>query len=126
MLPVRLGVVVAVAALCLWGLFSLLESLNKPELLRSAKAVVVKGCDSPESGAQQQCAALFCQKALLDQKLVPLNTRFQTDQSSVGSGGQWVVNGQARTPGAAASVAFSCKGTGRNVNDARRVSGPAS
>ncbi|MET0496871.1 MAG: hypothetical protein ABW106_01235 [Steroidobacteraceae bacterium] len=66
-----------IAGLCLWGLFNLLDNLKQPELLRTAKVVVVKGCDSTASAeALQVCPQLFCQKALLESKLVPLKTRF--------------------------------------------------
>ena len=78
MLPVRLGVFTAIAALCLWGLFSLLDSLQEPGLLRSAKAVVIKGCDSLDSDqARHECPALFCEKALLDSKQLALTVKFE-------------------------------------------------
>jgi len=71
MLSVRLAVVTAVAGLCLWGLFSLLDTLKQPALLRSAQATLVKGCDSLASAdAKRLCPALFCKKAVLDAKLV--------------------------------------------------------
>jgi hypothetical protein len=77
MLPVRLAVFAAIAAVCLWGLFSLLENLNEPGLLRTEKAVVVKGCESAKPERRELCAQLQCQKSLLDQKRVPLRTRFE-------------------------------------------------
>ncbi len=80
MLPIRLGVVTAVAALCLWTLFSLLDSLQKPELLRSRKAVVVKGCDTLDSDdARRECPALLCEKALIDAKQLMLTARFSVE-----------------------------------------------
>ena len=75
MLPVRLAVVTGVAGVCLWGLFSLLETLEHPTLLRSKKAAIVSGCDSLDSDdAQRLCPALLCMKAVLDAKLVGMNT----------------------------------------------------
>ena len=77
MLSFRMFVFCGVAGFGLWGLFNLLDNLKQPELLRSAKAIVVKGCDArntPE--AIQACPRLFCQKALLESKVVPLKTRF--------------------------------------------------
>jgi hypothetical protein len=78
MLSLRLAIVTVAAGLCLWGLFSLLDSLQEPGLLRSTKATAVKGCDSLESErAARLCPALFCQKALLDAKLLPLRASFE-------------------------------------------------
>jgi hypothetical protein len=52
--------------------------LREPELLRSPKATVVKGCDPIEtSDAARLCPQFFCQKALLDAQLVPRSTRFE-------------------------------------------------
>jgi hypothetical protein len=78
MLPFRSMLITLTAGVFLWGLFSLLDNLQKPELLRSTKAIVVKGCDPMESDeAMRLCPELFCQKALLDGKYVPISTRFQ-------------------------------------------------
>ena len=75
MLPVRLAVVTGVAGVCLWGLFSLLETLKHPTLLRTKKAAIVSGCDSLDSDdAQRLCPALLCMKAVLDAKLVDMST----------------------------------------------------
>ena len=72
MLSLRLVIFAALFGVALWGLFSLLDNLREPELLRSAKAIVVKGCDPIESAeAQQLCPQLFCQKFLLDGRAVP-------------------------------------------------------
>lgn len=77
MLSFRMILFCALGAICLWGLFNLLDNLKQPELLRSTKAVIVKGC-APAEGpeAAQLCPQLFCQKALLDAKDLPLRTRF--------------------------------------------------
>ena len=77
MLSFRMILFCGVAGFCLWGLFNLLDNLKQPELLRTAKVVVVKGCDSTTSAeAMQSCPPLYCQKALLESKAVPLKTRF--------------------------------------------------
>jgi hypothetical protein len=77
-LSLRLVIFSAILGIALWGLFSLLDTLSEPELLRSEKAVVVKGCDSIESSqAARLCPQLFCQKFLLDERLLPHRSSFQ-------------------------------------------------
>ena len=77
MLSLRFTILAAVSAIALWGLFSLLDNLRQPELLRSAKAVIVKGCDPIESpDAMRLCPQLFCQKFLLDARQLPLRAAF--------------------------------------------------
>ena len=77
MLPLRLAIFAAVFGIALSGLFWLLGNLSEPELLRSKKAVVIKGCDPIEGElAARLCPQLFCQKYLLDAKAVPLRYRF--------------------------------------------------
>ena len=87
MLPLRFFIFASLAGICLWGLFSLLENLREPELLRSPKAVVVKGCNPIETPeALRLCHQLFCEKALLDSKIVPRNARFEvTVQKKAGA-----------------------------------------
>jgi hypothetical protein len=105
MLSVRLAVVTAIAAVCLWGLFSLLDNLSEPGLLRTEKAVVLKGCDTPETQADALCVQLRCQKSLLEQKRVPLRTGFQMQRTADG----WV-GGQALEPGSRTVLGyFACK-----------------
>ena len=120
MLPVRLGVVTAIAALCLWGLFSLLDSLQEPGLLRSDKAVVVKGCDTLESDqARRECPALLCEKALIDAQRVPLSARFQISVNREDEGVRLIggdVSGSAQSP-----IHFICEVRGNKVEDARLV-----
>jgi hypothetical protein len=123
MLSLRLAIVTAAAGLCLWGLFSLLDSLQEPGLLRSAKATIVKGCDSLESAqAAQSCPPLFCQKALLDAKLLPLRTRFEVSTDRGDENQQRVIGGSAY-PGATNDGAthFICVVAGAKVIDARLV-----
>src|SRR5687767_14281880 len=90
MLSIRLAVFTAIAAVCLWGLFSLLDTLREPGLLRTAKAVVVKGCDTPEAQTLERCAQLRCQKNLLDQKRAPLRTDFEMQRVAGWIGGRAV------------------------------------
>lgn len=73
MLSLRLAIFAALSAVALWGLFSLLDTLREPELLRSPRAVVVKGCDPIESEqAARLCPQLFCQKSLLDARALQI------------------------------------------------------
>jgi hypothetical protein len=77
-LAFRFVILAALAGICLWGLFSLLENLGKPELLRSPKATVVKGCAPIETAeAAELCPQFFCQKTLLDANVVPRSSKFR-------------------------------------------------
>jgi hypothetical protein len=120
MLPLRFALVASLAAVCLWGLFSLLDTLREPELLRSPKAVVVKGCDPIETpDAERACPQLFCQKALLDAKLVPLRSRFEvTTERQFGV--RRLVAGKVDA-GAAESIYFACSIENGTVIAARLV-----
>jgi hypothetical protein len=86
MLSIRMIIVAAIAAVCLWGLFSLLDNLNEPGLLRTQKAVVVKGCAEPQAEDRDLCAQLRCEKSLLEQRRVPLQARFAIERPS----GRWI------------------------------------
>lgn len=110
MLALRFALFASLGAIALWGLFSLLGNLKEPELLRSARATVLKGCESPESPEfVAKCAALRCQKALLDAKAVPLSTRFQIDIDDERVAGDLrLVTGQGRAQDAADSLFFAC------------------
>lgn len=78
MLSLRLAIFAALFGIALWGLFALLGNLSEPELLRSEKVILVKGCEpSGSEQARSVCAQLFCQKALLDQRVVPLRAVFK-------------------------------------------------
>jgi hypothetical protein len=105
MLPLRLAIITAIAAVCLWGLFSLLDTLGEPGLLRTEKAVVLKGCDTLEPQTLQLCAGLRCQKSLLDQKRVLLRARFDMRATAAG----WV-GGRALDPRSQAVLGyFACE-----------------
>jgi hypothetical protein len=96
MLPLRLAIFAAVFGIALSGLFWLLGNLSEPELLRSKKAVVVKGCDPIDNeDAARLCPQLFCQKHLLDTKAVALRYRFDVtvDQHS---GAEHLIGGVAK------------------------------
>jgi hypothetical protein len=109
MLTVRLAVTTAIAGVCLWGLFSLLDTLQEPALLRTEKATVVKGCDPIESDeAVRLCPQLLCQKALLDGNALPGGTRLTitADIDSVDKT-QRLVGGNTFAPNTA-SQSFAC------------------
>ncbi|HEY5754955.1 MAG TPA: hypothetical protein VIU34_03985 [Steroidobacter sp.] len=96
MLPLRLAIFAGIFGIALSGLFWLLGNLDEPELLRSKKVVVVKGCDPVEGeDAARVCPQLFCQKHLLDTKVFELRYRFivTLDQRS---GGEHVIGGTAK------------------------------
>jgi hypothetical protein len=77
MLSFRMILFCGIGGICLWGLFNLLDNLKQPQLLRSAKAIIVKGCEPAESEeALQLCPQLYCQKALLDSTTLARRTRF--------------------------------------------------
>lgn len=107
MFPLRLGVFAGLTAVALWGLFSLLENLREPELLRSTKAAIVKGCDPIESDqARRLCPQFSCQKALLDARTFPLKTTFETTVDRRAAS-QHLVGGVAREDATSAHE-FAC------------------
>lgn len=126
MLSIRFGIFAGLTALALWGLFSLLENLSEPELLRSPKAVAVKGCDPIESDdAQRLCPQFFCQKALLDAKQVPVSSRFEVTVDTRDDTRQ-LVAGLARPLPPAGEQRFAClleanKVVASRVIDARQM-----
>jgi hypothetical protein len=105
MLSVRLAVVTAIAGLCLWGLFSLLDNLQAPGLLRTEKAVVLKGCDEPHASERDLCAQLRCQKSVLEQRRVPLRARFQVERPS----GRWIGGHAMDARGQSVLGYFACE-----------------
>jgi hypothetical protein len=119
MLSFRLVILTAVAGLCLWSLFSLLDNLREPALLRSAKTVVVKGCEPIESEeAVRLCPQLFCQQALLNAKALPISATFQiTVDLQSADKRQRLIGGNARDPAvpAGATRAFACIVQGAQV-----------
>jgi hypothetical protein len=96
MLPLRLAIFAALFGVALTGLFSLLDNLSEPELLRSKKAVIVKGCEPIEGEeAARLCPQLFCQKFLLDARAVELRSRFEVTVDER-SGIEHLIGGIAR------------------------------
>ncbi|MDY6946311.1 MAG: hypothetical protein SXG53_11370 [Pseudomonadota bacterium] len=119
MLPVRLAIFAAVFGIALSGLFWLLGNLSEPELLRSRKAVIVKGCDPIESEAAARiCPQLFCQKFLLDRRAFELRYRFEVTVDKR-SGSEHLIGGTARPfvakPGDGPAQSFACVIEGQQV-----------
>ena len=123
MLPLRLVIVAALFGIALWGLFSLLDNLREPELLRSTKAVMVKGCDPIESAqAQQVCPQLFCQKFLLDKRGLPLRSVFNVTVDTKADD-EHLIGGIVQTGSADAEQRFACLLRDHKVADGQIVEG---
>jgi hypothetical protein len=122
--PLRLILVACIAGICLWGLFSLLDNLRKPELLRTQKVIVVKGCEPMESDeARHVCPHLLCEKALLESKAVDRSAQFDVTVDRTSANLQ-LVGGRAR--GAAPEGWFACvldnhKPVGARLIDSARL-----
>jgi hypothetical protein len=115
-LPLRLAIVLSLSGVALWGLFSLLDNLREPELLRSKKAIVVKGCDPIETDeARRMCPQLFCQKALLDARALSVRSSFEPTLDS-GSAEQQLIGGVARSDDSASSPYLCVLEQGRVVS----------
>src|SRR5688572_20948047 len=105
MLSFRLILTVAAAGIALWGLFSLLDNLGEPGLLRSPDRAIVKGCEKLDSEeAEQLCPPLFCQKALFDSKSFSQRSTLRVT-ADVSSGSERLIavsasDGAAVPPGA--------------------------
>jgi hypothetical protein len=126
MLPLRLAIFAGVFGIALSGLFWLLGNLEEPELLRSKKAVIVKGCDPIEGeDAARICPQLFCQKHLLDTKVFELRYRFDVtlDQRVED---QHLIGGTARPflakPGDGPARSFACVLEGNRVLESYALS----
>ena len=109
MLSLRLAIFAALFGIALWGLFSLLGNLREPQLLRTDKSIVVKGCEPMESAqAQALCPQLFCQKFLLEGRRVPLRSVFKVTVDT-SAGNQHLIGGVVQTGGSADSDRrFAC------------------
>jgi hypothetical protein len=122
-LPLRLIIVGALFGIALWGLFSLLENLREPELLRSTKAIVIKGCDPIESTqAQQVCPQLFCQKFLLEKRGLPLRSVFNVTVDTRADN-EHLIGGTVQTGAADTDQRFACLLRDRKIADGRIVDG---
>jgi len=107
-LSLRLVIFAVVSGIALWGLFSLLDTLHEPELLRSTKAIIVKGCEPMESEqARQLCPQLFCQKFLLDGRRLPLRSVFKVTVDTT-AGNEHLIGGVVQTGAADSDQRFVC------------------
>lgn len=125
MLPVRLAIFAAVFGIALSGLFWLLGNLSEPELLRSKKAVIVKGCDPIEGeDAARLCPQLFCQKFLLDTRAFELRYRFNVTVDKR-AGTEHLIGGVANPfvakPGDGPARSFACVLEGNKVISGRAI-----
>lgn len=118
MLSLRMIIVAGLAGIAFWGLFQLLDNLQEPGLLRTAKSVAVKGCGSVDEhrDAARLCPQFLCQKALIDRKLVPVNSRFDMAPSE-GPHPQPRVRGTIVATG----QSFECSLAQFQVTDARVI-----
>jgi hypothetical protein len=122
-LPLRLIIFGALFGIALWGLFSLLENLREPELLRSTKAILVKGCDPIESAqAQQVCPQLFCQKFLLEKRGLPLRSVFNVTVDTRAEN-EHLIGGIVQTGAADTDQRFACVLRDHKIVDGRIVDG---
>jgi hypothetical protein len=125
-LSLRLVIFAVVSGIALWGLFSLLDTLREPQLLRTEKMIVVKGCDPMESAqARQLCPQLFCQKYLLDNRGLPLRSMFKVTVDKR-AGREQLIGGVLETGAADSDRRFACilhdnKVAGGAIVDANRL-----
>lgn len=115
MLSLRMAIVAGIAGICFWGLFQLLDNLREPGLLRTTKAVAVKGCASLDDhkDAPRLCPQYICEKALIDRKLVPLDAQFTITRDET-SDGERIVEGMI----AGSGQMFECSLSGLKLLEA--------
>jgi len=107
-LSLRLVIFAAISGIALWGLFSLLDNLREPELLRTAKVIVVKGCEPMESAqARQLCPQLFCHKFLLEGRRLPLRSMFKVTVDTT-AGSEHLIGGIVQNGAADSDQRFAC------------------
>ena len=106
-------IVAGIAGICFWGLFQLLDNLKEPGLLRTSKAVAVKGCASLDDhkDAARLCPQFLCQKALIDRKLVALDAQFAMSVDEA-NGGQRIIGGTVTGTG----ERFECSVEGLKIS----------
>jgi hypothetical protein len=122
-LSLRLAIFAALSGIALWGLFSLLDTLREPQLLRSDKAIVVKGCESMEStSARTLCPQLFCQKFLLEGRSVPLRSVFEITVNTR-AGNEHLIGGVVQTGAADSDRRFACTLRDHQVTASRLIDG---
>ena len=115
MLSLRIIIVAGIAGIAFWGLFQLLDNLSEPGLLRTERAIIVKGCESLDkhADASRLCPQFLCQKAVIDRKLVPRDAHFTMDVDEAVEG-QRFVGGTVNATG----QAFECIMAGLKILDA--------
>ena len=118
MLSLRMMIFAGIAGICLWGLSSLLDSLQEPALLRTTKGVAVKGCGTLDDhdDAPKLCPSLLCQKALVDRKLAALDDRVEITADTT-DGADRVISGRL----VSRAAKFECVVRGVTVIDATLV-----
>jgi hypothetical protein len=122
-LSLRLAIFAALFGIALWGLFALLDNLREPQLLRSDKAIVVKGCEAPESAqAQSLCPQLFCQKFLLEGRGVPLRSVFKVTVDTR-AGNEHLIGGVVQSGSADSDQRFACTLRNHKVTAGKLVDG---
>jgi hypothetical protein len=120
-LSLRLAIFAALFGIALWGLFSLLGNLREPQLLRSEKAIIVKGCETMESEqARNLCPQLFCQKFLLDARSVPPRSVFKVTVDTR-AGSEHLIGGVVQSRAADSDQRFACVLRGHKVTDGQLV-----
>lgn len=123
MLSLRLVIFAALSGIALWGLFSLLDNLREPELLRTAKVIVVKGCEPMESAqARQLCPQLFCQKSLLEGRRLPPRSVFKVTVDTT-AGSEHLIGGVVQTGAGDGEQRFACTLRDQKVTAAQLVDG---
>ena len=123
MLSLRLAIFAALFGIALWGLFSLLGNLREPQLLRTDKSIVVKGCEPMESAqAQALCPQLFCQKFLLEGRGLPLRSVFKVPVDTT-AGNEQLIGGIVQTGSADSDQRFACILRDHKVATGRIVDG---
>ncbi|HKS56970.1 MAG TPA: hypothetical protein VJS12_16870 [Steroidobacteraceae bacterium] len=121
MLSLRLAIFAALFGIALWGLFSLLGNLREPELLRSDKAILVKGCEKMEAEpARSVCPQLFCQKFLLDGSSVPRRSQFKVTVDAR-AGSEHLIGGVVQSGAAGSEQRFACVLSGHKVTAGQLV-----
>jgi hypothetical protein len=120
-LALRLAIFAALFGIALWGLFSLLGNLREPQLLRSDKATIVKGCETMDSEqARTLCPQLFCQKFLLDGRSVPRRSVFKVTVDTRAAS-EHLIGGVVQSGGADSDQRFACVLRGQKVTDGQLV-----
>lgn len=123
MLPLRLAIFAALFGIALWGLFSLLDNLREPQLLRSQKSILLKGCDSIESDqARQLCPQLLCQKYMLEKRGLPLRSVFKVT-ADMRAGSEQLIGGVVQTGAADSNQRFACILRDQKVAEGQVVDG---